>query len=105
LIREMVARALMGKGFLLWRLNRMEEALAVHDDLVQRFGDATEPAIGNLLKTARLRRAIAIAHVRGAEEGSQRTTMFWTASQRIRTRLLESLSPWSFTTREFYFAI
>ena len=37
-----VARALYGKGFRLGMLDRNEEAIVVYDDLLARFGSATE---------------------------------------------------------------
>jgi hypothetical protein len=51
-LREQVAGALVNKGVTLGTLERFEEALAVYDDVVARFGDATEPI---------LRQAVAIA--------------------------------------------
>jgi len=41
-IRELVAAALVNKGAALGALGRGDEAVAVYDDLVARFGTATE---------------------------------------------------------------
>ncbi|MBI5892606.1 MAG: SIR2 family protein, partial [Deltaproteobacteria bacterium] len=42
---ENVAKALVNKGVTLGSLNRSEEAIAVYDDVVKRFGNAKEPAL------------------------------------------------------------
>ena len=48
-LRELVAKALYGKGYRLGPLNRSEDAIGVCDDLVRRFGDATEPGLRELV--------------------------------------------------------
>lgn len=50
--RGRLAMALVNKGVSLGQLNRPEEAVGVYDQVVDRFGDAPEPA---------LREAVAIA--------------------------------------------
>ena len=45
LMREHVAAALRNKGVRLGALGRGEEEIAVYDDLLARFGTATEPAL------------------------------------------------------------
>ncbi len=42
-LRELVARALLMKGFTLAILDRFEEAIALYDEVVRRFADAKEP--------------------------------------------------------------
>ena len=40
-----VAQALFSKGVTLNQHNRSEEEIAVYDDVVKRFGEATEPGL------------------------------------------------------------
>ncbi len=42
ILHEQVARALVNKGYNLGTLNRSDEAISVYDEVVKRFGDATE---------------------------------------------------------------
>ena len=42
---EQTARALFNKGLALGEAKRLEEAIGAYDDIVQRFGDAEEPAL------------------------------------------------------------
>ena len=53
-LREFVASALVNKGFTLGKLDRRADALAVYDDLLARFGTATElplrQAVANALR-------------------------------------------------------
>lgn len=51
-LRELVAKALVNKGFILGRLNQSQEAIAIYDDVIKRFGDATEPALRELVAKA-----------------------------------------------------
>jgi hypothetical protein len=51
-LREQVARALVQKGIALDQLGRGEEAVAVYDEVVRRFGDASEAARPRLDKAA-----------------------------------------------------
>nr|MBA3441711.1 SIR2 family protein [Pyrinomonadaceae bacterium] len=44
-LREMVAKALVSKGYRLGVLNRNEEAVAAYDEVVKRFGEATEAGL------------------------------------------------------------
>ena len=44
-LHEHVAQALFNKGYTLGALKRSEEAIVVYDEVVKRFGEATEPAL------------------------------------------------------------
>ena len=44
-LREQVAKALVNKGVALGVLDRSVEAIAVYDDVVARFGAATEDSL------------------------------------------------------------
>jgi TolA-binding protein len=44
-MREQVAKALLYKGIAFGELGRAEEAIAVYEDVIARFGDAADPAI------------------------------------------------------------
>ena len=52
-LREVVAKALFGKGVGLGGLGRFEEAIEVYDDLLARFGDAPEPALRGIVELVR----------------------------------------------------
>ena len=52
-MRTRVASALVSKGFTLGTLNRSEDAIAVYDEVVKRFGEATEPALCELVGRAK----------------------------------------------------
>jgi TolA-binding protein len=45
--------ALVNKGGRLGELDRAEEAVAVYDEVVARYGDATEPALREQVAIAR----------------------------------------------------
>ena len=49
---DCVAGALVSKGITLGELGRSKEAIAVYDDVVGRFGTATEPALRELVANA-----------------------------------------------------
>jgi hypothetical protein len=51
-LREVVALALSGKGFLLYILNRKDGALRVCDEIVARFGTANEPKLRGMVAGA-----------------------------------------------------
>jgi tetratricopeptide (TPR) repeat protein len=51
-LREQIARALTEKAAELRRLGRLDEATRVSDDIVQRFGDATETNIRKIVVVA-----------------------------------------------------
>jgi len=51
-----VARALVNKGVTLGALGRTEEEIAVYDDVVGRFGEASEPGIQEIVAQARAAR-------------------------------------------------
>ena len=40
-----VAMAMVNKGFTLGELDRADEGIAVYDEVIERFGDASEPAL------------------------------------------------------------
>jgi tetratricopeptide (TPR) repeat protein len=69
--REDVVRVLRSKGFELAQLGRREEAIAAYDDLLARFGSATEPSIREHVAVARrLRDALSRAlRSKGVELG------------------------------------
>jgi hypothetical protein len=52
-----MARALVNKGYRLGVLTRSEDAIAVYDEVVRRFGEATEPALREQVEKALERRA------------------------------------------------
>jgi hypothetical protein len=52
-----VADALGNKGAVLQALDRPEQAIAPYDEIVARFGDATEPALRELVEVARTARS------------------------------------------------
>jgi len=52
-----VAEALVNKGFRLGALNRNEEAIVAFDEVVSRFGEATEPKLVSLVAIAKAARA------------------------------------------------
>ena len=52
-LREQVAKALFSKGFRLGDLGRSEEEIATYDDLLARFGAATELPLRELVAKAK----------------------------------------------------
>jgi len=48
-MRDRVAQALVNKGFTLGQLNRYEEAIAVHDEVVSRYGNASEAVLHTIV--------------------------------------------------------
>jgi hypothetical protein len=48
-----VARALVSKGVVLGQLKRHEEEITVYDEVVRRFGEATEPGLREQVRRAR----------------------------------------------------
>ena len=63
-LREQVATALVNKGITLGTLNRSEEAIAVYDDVVKRFGEATEPALRELVAKALVNKGVILLQQR-----------------------------------------
>ena len=51
-LRELVAKALLNKGVRLSALGRSEDAIAAYDDLLARFGAATELPLRELVAKA-----------------------------------------------------
>jgi hypothetical protein len=52
-----VARSLLNRGLALGGLGRVMEAIAVHDDLIARFGASADTAIAESVAKARQMRA------------------------------------------------
>jgi hypothetical protein len=52
-LRDQVANALFNKSVTLGALERPEEETAAYDELLARFGDTREPAIGRMVEMAR----------------------------------------------------
>jgi tetratricopeptide (TPR) repeat protein len=65
---ESGARALLNKGVELSRLDRSEEAIAVYDDLLTRFGGATELPLRELVAYAIYNKGITLATTPGRPE-------------------------------------
>lgn len=63
-----IARALTYKGFVLGQLNRNEEAIAVSDAVVQRYGSATEPALRERVAWALVNKGIRLGQLNRSEE-------------------------------------
>ncbi|HEY8695968.1 MAG TPA: tetratricopeptide repeat protein, partial [Chloroflexota bacterium] len=59
-IAEVVARALANKGVTLGQLGRPEDAMAVYDEVVARFGDRTEAGIAEVVAGALHNRAVTL---------------------------------------------
>jgi tetratricopeptide (TPR) repeat protein len=51
--RDWLAKALLSKGLSFRKLDRPTDEIAVYDDLIARFGTATEPALREQVKLAR----------------------------------------------------
>jgi tetratricopeptide (TPR) repeat protein len=66
--RSRVAKTLVNKGFTLGALNRSEEAAAVYDEVVRRFGDATEPALREQVAKALFRQGLSLGALNRREE-------------------------------------
>jgi tetratricopeptide (TPR) repeat protein len=52
LLSELLAAALINKGGILGELGRGDEAIAIYDDIVSRYGTASEPALRELVAKA-----------------------------------------------------
>ncbi len=68
LIRERVGEALFKKGYSLGELNRNEEAIAVYDDVIARFGSATEPALRKWVAMALFNKGYSLGALKRSEE-------------------------------------
>jgi hypothetical protein len=53
-VREWVAKALFNKGVALGQLNRSAEAIKAYEEVVERFGAATEAPLQEVVAAARL---------------------------------------------------
>jgi len=51
-VRELVARALIGKGFALEQQGKPGEAIVIYDDIVHRFGKDELPSMRELVAIA-----------------------------------------------------
>jgi hypothetical protein len=56
-LRKQVARALFNKGVTLGQLGRSEDASAIYDDVIARFGTDNNPAPKAIVERAKQRRA------------------------------------------------
>ena len=63
-----IARALTYKGFVLGQLNRTEEAIAVYNEAVQRYGTATEPALRERVARALVNKGFVLGQLKRSEE-------------------------------------
>jgi tetratricopeptide (TPR) repeat protein len=61
-------RALVGKGVMLGELGRREEAIAVYDDIVGRFGAASETALREGVARALVNKGSALGELGRREE-------------------------------------
>jgi tetratricopeptide (TPR) repeat protein len=61
-------KALGNKGITLGRLNRSEEAIAVYDGVVSRFGSSDQPAVIEWVGSALLGKAITLSELNRSEE-------------------------------------
>jgi hypothetical protein len=57
-LREQVAQALVNKGATLGELGRGEDAIAVYDDVIARFGADEDPALKAIVRKAKERCAL-----------------------------------------------
>jgi tetratricopeptide (TPR) repeat protein len=60
-LKGALASALVYKGFTLGRLGRSEEEIAVYDQVVQRFGKASEPVLRQHVAQALVNKGVALA--------------------------------------------
>jgi hypothetical protein len=62
-LREAVTRAAFNKGSTLGRLGRSEDAIAVYDELIARFGAASELALRERVAGAFLNKAVTLGQL------------------------------------------
>jgi tetratricopeptide (TPR) repeat protein len=67
-IETHVARALLNKGVRLGALNRSEDAIAAYDEVVRRFGDATEPEMRERVAKALRNRGVRLGALNRTED-------------------------------------
>jgi tetratricopeptide (TPR) repeat protein len=60
-IMQQLANALLNQGMVLNHFDELDEAVKVYDEVVSRFGGATDPALGTLVATAIYHKAVALA--------------------------------------------
>ena len=65
---EQAAKALWNKGLTLGALNRSEEAIAVYDEVLWRFGDASEAALREQVANALVNKGVALGALNRSEE-------------------------------------
>ena len=68
LLHGRIARALFYKGIILGNLNRSEEAIAVCDEVVRRFGEATEAALHEPVAEALVNKGNRLGVLKRSEE-------------------------------------
>ena len=67
-LREQVAKALFNKGVTLGALERSEEAIAVYDEVVARFGDAPDPTLREQVARALFNKGVTLGALERSEE-------------------------------------
>jgi tetratricopeptide (TPR) repeat protein len=67
-VQEGMALALYNKGVTLAELNRQEEALETYDELLRRFGDATEAALREQVADTLINKGVALGQLNRGEE-------------------------------------
>ena len=70
-----VARSLFGRGAVLGQLNRGEEAIAVYDQLIARFGEATEPALREQVARAMVNKGVSLDQLKRGEEADRKSVV------------------------------
>ena len=78
---------------------RSEEAVGVYDEVVARFGDATEPALREQVARALVNKGVTLGALERSEEGSASTTRWSRASATRPSRRCASRSPRRWSTR------
>ena len=67
-LRELVAKALVNKGFRLVSLNQCQEAIAVFDEVVKRFGDAAEPVLREVVAKVLVNKGVSLGSLNRSQE-------------------------------------
>ena len=67
-MREQVATALFNKGVTLGQLDRSEEEIGVYDQVVERYGEATEQALRERVASALVNKGITLGQLNRSEE-------------------------------------
>ena len=63
-----IARSLLNKGVILGQLNRSDEAVAVYDEVVHRYGDASEPALQEPVAQSLFNKGMTLGWLEQSEE-------------------------------------